>query len=72
MQQRFPSWYVHWLGVDHLADQRLQVTSCSVSKPCFSLWQLVGQFIARAVGDGILCGSYIDGYKGTVDCTQAR
>ncbi|XP_060097651.1 programmed cell death protein 4 isoform X2 [Heteronotia binoei] len=34
--------------------------------------QLVGQFIARAVGDGILCGSYIDGYKGTVDCAQAR
>uniref|UniRef100_A0A8D0DQ90 Programmed cell death protein 4 n=1 Tax=Salvator merianae TaxID=96440 RepID=A0A8D0DQ90_SALMN len=34
--------------------------------------QLVGQFIARAVGDGILCGSYIDSYKGTVDCIQAR
>ncbi|XP_063163216.1 programmed cell death protein 4 isoform X1 [Candoia aspera] len=34
--------------------------------------QLVGQFIARSVGDGILCSSYIDGYKGTVDCVQAR
>ncbi|XP_044294527.1 programmed cell death protein 4 [Varanus komodoensis] len=34
--------------------------------------QLVGQFIARAVGDGILRSSYIDGYKGTVDCAQAR
>ncbi|XP_020635496.1 programmed cell death protein 4 isoform X3 [Pogona vitticeps] len=34
--------------------------------------QLVGQFIARAVGDGILCSSYIDAYKGTVDCVQAR
>ncbi|XP_053165256.1 programmed cell death protein 4 isoform X4 [Hemicordylus capensis] len=34
--------------------------------------QLVGQFIARAVRDGILCSSYIDGYKGTVDCAQAR
>uniref|UniRef100_A0A803SND7 Programmed cell death protein 4 n=1 Tax=Anolis carolinensis TaxID=28377 RepID=A0A803SND7_ANOCA len=34
--------------------------------------QLVGQFIARAVGDGILCISYIDGYKGTVDCVHAR
>ncbi|XP_062988714.1 programmed cell death protein 4 isoform X2 [Elgaria multicarinata webbii] len=34
--------------------------------------QLVGQFIARAVGDEILRCSYIDGYKGTVDCVQAR
>ncbi|KAH1167504.1 programmed cell death protein 4 [Mauremys mutica] len=34
--------------------------------------QLVGQFIARAVGDGILCSTYIDSYKGTVDCVQAR
>uniref|UniRef100_A0A8C5RQ25 Programmed cell death protein 4 n=1 Tax=Laticauda laticaudata TaxID=8630 RepID=A0A8C5RQ25_LATLA len=34
--------------------------------------QLVGQFIARSVGDGILCKTYIDGYKGTVDCVQAR
>ncbi|KAM9380014.1 programmed cell death protein 4 [Phaethornis superciliosus] len=34
--------------------------------------QLVGQFIARAVGDGILSSTYIDGYKGTVDCIQAR
>uniref|UniRef100_A0A8D0GAG6 Programmed cell death protein 4 n=1 Tax=Sphenodon punctatus TaxID=8508 RepID=A0A8D0GAG6_SPHPU len=34
--------------------------------------QLVGQFIARAVGDGILSNTYIDGYKGTVDCDQAR
>uniref|UniRef100_A0A8C6XH13 Programmed cell death protein 4 n=1 Tax=Naja naja TaxID=35670 RepID=A0A8C6XH13_NAJNA len=34
--------------------------------------QLVGQFIARSVGDGILCNTYIDGYKGTVDCVQAR
>uniref|UniRef100_G3U1P9 Programmed cell death protein 4 n=1 Tax=Loxodonta africana TaxID=9785 RepID=G3U1P9_LOXAF len=33
--------------------------------------QLVGQFIARAVGDGILCNTYIDSYKGTVDCVQA-
>lgn len=34
--------------------------------------QLVGQFIARAVGDGILDKSYINSYKGTVDCDQAR
>ncbi|KAG8432006.1 hypothetical protein GDO86_020506 [Hymenochirus boettgeri] len=34
--------------------------------------QLVGQFIARAVGDGILSKTYIEGYKGTVDCVQAR
>ncbi|KAG8558557.1 hypothetical protein GDO81_017045 [Engystomops pustulosus] len=33
---------------------------------------LVGQFIARAVGDGILNKSYIDAYKGSVDCDQAR
>ncbi|TSK67266.1 Programmed cell death protein 4 [Bagarius yarrelli] len=34
--------------------------------------QLVGQFIARAVADQILTKSFIDGYKGRVDCEQAR
>ncbi|KAM9326600.1 programmed cell death protein 4 [Gastrophryne carolinensis] len=34
--------------------------------------QLVGQFIARAVGDGILNKDYIEGYKGTVDCEHSR
>ncbi|KAM4703695.1 programmed cell death protein 4 isoform 2-T3 [Rhinophrynus dorsalis] len=34
--------------------------------------QLVGQFIARAVGDGILSQTYIEGYKGTVDCVHSR
>ncbi|KAM5132603.1 programmed cell death protein 4 [Mantella aurantiaca] len=34
--------------------------------------QLVGQFIARAVGDGILSRSYMESYKGTVDCDHAR
>lgn len=34
--------------------------------------QLVGQFIARAVGDGILRRSYMESYKGTVDCDHAR
>ncbi|XP_043970500.1 programmed cell death protein 4b isoform X2 [Gambusia affinis] len=34
--------------------------------------QLVGQFIARAVSDQILSKSYIDGYKGKVDCEYAR
>ncbi|XP_030637368.1 programmed cell death protein 4b isoform X2 [Chanos chanos] len=34
--------------------------------------QLVGQFIARAVGDNILSKSYIEGYKGRVDCEHAR
>ncbi|XP_075698925.1 programmed cell death protein 4 [Rhinoderma darwinii] len=34
--------------------------------------QLVGQFIARAVGDGILSKTYIEAYKGTVDCDHAR
>ncbi|XP_012722447.3 programmed cell death protein 4b [Fundulus heteroclitus] len=34
--------------------------------------QLVGQFIARAVSDQILSKSYIEGYKGKVDCDHAR
>lgn len=34
--------------------------------------QLVGQFIARAVRDQILSKSYIEGYKGRVDCEHAR
>lgn len=34
--------------------------------------QLVGQFIARAVLDQILSRSYIEGYKGKVDCEWAR
>eukprot|EP00079_Xenopus_tropicalis_P027489 XP_012821786.1 PREDICTED: programmed cell death protein 4 isoform X1 [Xenopus tropicalis] len=34
--------------------------------------QLVGQFIARAVGDEILSATYLDGYRGTVDCVHAR
>lgn len=34
--------------------------------------QLVGQFIARAVHDQILSKSYIDGYKGRVDCEYTR
>ncbi|KAM9770580.1 programmed cell death protein 4b [Menidia menidia] len=34
--------------------------------------QLVGQFIARAVRDQILAKSYIESYKGKVDCECAR
>lgn len=34
--------------------------------------QLVGQFIARAVSDEILSKSYIEGYKGRVDCQYTR
>ncbi|XP_075071805.1 programmed cell death protein 4 isoform X1 [Mixophyes fleayi] len=34
--------------------------------------QLLGQFIARAVGDGILNRNYIESYKGTVDCEHER
>ncbi|XP_018418070.1 PREDICTED: programmed cell death protein 4 isoform X2 [Nanorana parkeri] len=34
--------------------------------------QLVGQFIARAVGDGILNRTYMESYKGIVDCEHAR
>eukprot|EP00064_Thunnus_orientalis_P010178 superscaffoldBa00001355_g10204 len=34
--------------------------------------QLVGQFIARAVSDQILSKSYIEGYKGRVDCEYTR
>ena len=33
---------------------------------------MVGQFIARAVKDQILSKSYIEGYKGKVDCEHAR
>lgn len=36
------------------------------------IFQLVGQFIARAVSDQILSKSYIEGYKGRVDCEYAR
>lgn len=32
----------------------------------------MGQFIARAVSDEILPKSYIEGYKGKVDCEYAR
>lgn len=34
--------------------------------------QMLGQFIARAVADNILPKSFIDGYKGRVDCEYAR
>ncbi|XP_020508919.1 programmed cell death protein 4b [Labrus bergylta] len=34
--------------------------------------QLVGQFIARAVSDQILSKSFIEGYKGRVDCEFTR
>ncbi|KAM7418791.1 hypothetical protein PAMA_016087 [Pampus argenteus] len=34
--------------------------------------QLVGQFIARAVSDQILSKSYIEGYRGRVDCEYTR
>ncbi|XP_051550848.1 programmed cell death protein 4-like isoform X1 [Myxocyprinus asiaticus] len=34
--------------------------------------QMLGQFIARAVADNILPNSFIDGYKGRVDCEYAR
>ncbi|NP_001087968.1 uncharacterized protein LOC494651 [Xenopus laevis] len=34
--------------------------------------QLVGQFIARAVGDEILSSTYLEGYRGTVDCIHSR
>uniref|UniRef100_A0A9J8ANL2 Programmed cell death protein 4 n=1 Tax=Cyprinus carpio carpio TaxID=630221 RepID=A0A9J8ANL2_CYPCA len=33
---------------------------------------MLGQFIARAVADNILPKSFIDGYKGRVDCEYAR
>lgn len=39
---------------------------------CLFTLQLVGQFIARAVSDQILSKSYIEGYKGRVDCEYAR
>lgn len=39
---------------------------------CVFTSQLVGQFIARAVSDQILSESYIDGYKGRVNCEYTR
>lgn len=33
---------------------------------------MLGQFIARAAADNILSKSFIDGYKGRVDCEYAR
>ena len=39
---------------------------------CGFVSQLVGQFIARAVKDQILSKTYIEGYKGKVDCEHAR
>lgn len=40
--------------------------------PLLFVFQLVGQFIARAVSDQILSKSYIEGYKGRVDCEYTR
>lgn len=37
---------------------------------CFS--QMLGQFIARAIADHILPMSFLDNYKGKVDCEHAR
>ncbi|NP_001080530.1 programmed cell death 4 L homeolog [Xenopus laevis] len=34
--------------------------------------QLVGQFIARAVGDEILSSTYLEAYRGIVDCVHSR
>lgn len=40
----------------------------------FSLpfFQMLGQFIARAIADHILPMSFLDCYKGKVDCDHAR
>ncbi|XP_037255227.1 programmed cell death protein 4 isoform X2 [Falco rusticolus] len=57
------------LALEGKASHR-EMTSKLISDLCGTV--LVGQFIARAVGDGILSSTYIDGYKGTVDCVQAR
>lgn len=34
--------------------------------------QMLGQFIARAIADHILPMSFLDCYKGKVDCEHAR
>lgn len=34
--------------------------------------QMLGQFIARAIADHILPMSFLDCYKGKVDCDHAR
>uniref|UniRef100_A0A5F9CHK6 Programmed cell death protein 4 n=1 Tax=Oryctolagus cuniculus TaxID=9986 RepID=A0A5F9CHK6_RABIT len=59
-------------GVWGTPGQVYDVEEVDVKDPNYDDDQLVGQFIARAVGDGILCNTYIDSYKGTVDCVQAR
>lgn len=38
--------------------------------PCVS--QMLGQFIARAIADHVLPMSFLDCYKGKVDCEHAR
>lgn len=50
----------------------LFVYTCDTFFVCLFTLQLVGQFIARAVSDQILSKSYIEGYKGRVDCEYAR
>lgn len=45
---------------------------CDFRDVCHLPQQLVGQFIARAVNDQILSKTYIDGYRGKVDCEYAR
>lgn len=37
-----------------------------------SVYQMLGQFIARAIADHILPMSFLDCYKGKVDCEHAR
>lgn len=36
------------------------------------VFQMLGQFIARAIADHILPMSFLDCYKGKVDCEHAR
>lgn len=42
----------------------LNLSSCSL--------QMLGQFIARAIADHVLSMSFLDCYKGKVDCEHAR
>lgn len=46
---------------------------CKIFNPVVTMFcQMLGQFIARAIADHILPMSFLDYYKGKVDCEHAR
>lgn len=51
---------------------KLDVVVYHVFKDVSSPPQMLGQFIARAIADHVLPMSFLDCYKGKVDCEHAR